>query len=176
MDDPGDVLDAAGLAALMAQAQAARDLLRDRPRPEAPAAGALWRHVRRRPGEPVSFAVERAIRSDPDTARRYRTMLAAGALAHAPMALAASDGAVERRRVGDYELTVEAGEPPLLVVVCGAAPAPTMIEVSLGDETARLDLPEPVSGAVVIALDPAVPEAALLGRLLADRLSAVFLV
>lgn len=170
MADPGDV------ATLMAEAQAARDLLRDRPPPESPGMAELWRHVRRRPGEPVSFAVERAIRSDPETARRYRTMLAAGALAHAPMALAASDGAVERRRVGAYELTVEAGDPPLLVVACGAAAAPAMIEVSRGDETARLDLPEPVSGAVVIALDPAVPEAALLGRLLADRLSAVFLV
>lgn len=163
-------------AHLLAQAQAARDLLRDRPPAAIPGAAELWRHVRRRPGEPVSFAVERAIRADPAVARRYRTMLGAGALAYAPMALAASDGAVAIRRVGPYELTIdEAGTPPLLVIACRDAPAPNLIEVSHADETVRLALPEPVAGSVVIALDPGLPDTALLGRLLAERRSEVFL-
>lgn len=162
---------------LLAEAQAARDLLRDRPAAASPGAAALWRHVRRRPGEPVAFAVERAIRADPAVARRYRTMLGAGALAHAPTALAASDGALDRRRVGPYELTLDAADtPPLLVIACGDAPAPGLIEVSHAGETVRLGLPDPVAGSVVIALDPGLPDAALLGRLLAERRSEVFLV
>ena len=67
--------------------------------------------------------------------------------------------------------------PPLLLIggLTETAPAPRLIEVALGTEAVRLDLSEPVAGTVVLALDPAVPEAATLGRLLADPGSEVFL-
>ncbi len=45
----------------------------------------------------------------------------------------------------------------------------------LGDETVRLALPPAIDGAVLVALDPDVPEAARLGAMLRDRDCAVFL-
>ncbi|WP_331326672.1 hypothetical protein [Methylobacterium fujisawaense] len=52
---------------------------------------------------------------------------------------------------------------------------PRLIEAWLGDETVRLDLGPAIEGAAVLALDPAVPDAALMGRMLRDPACAVFL-
>ena len=91
-----------GASRLLAEIHAARGLLRAAPCVPRPSHAALWAHATREPGRPVDLAVERAIRGDPETARRYRTMLAAQALAHAPLALAASDGSQSSRRVGPF--------------------------------------------------------------------------
>ncbi|MEE7480383.1 hypothetical protein MPAR168_06125 [Methylorubrum populi] len=165
-------------ARLLAELHAARALVRAKGPAVRPSHAALWAHAIRAPGQPVDLALERAIRSDPDTARRYRTLLGAQALAHAPLAAAASDGALLRRRVGPFELEIlegEDGAPPLLILRGAQAPMPRTIEAWLGDAAVRLDLGEPVEGAILLALDPAVPEAALLGRMLRDPACAVFL-
>ncbi|RVU12545.1 hypothetical protein [Methylobacterium oryzihabitans] len=165
-------------ARLLAEIHAARGLLRAPAPARRIGHAALWAHAARAPGAPVDLAVMRALRDESDAARRYRAMLAARALAHAPLAAAASDGAVARRRVGAFDLEIlpaDSDAPPLLVVRGPDGPWPRAIEAWRGDEAVRLDLGEPVAGATVLALDPAVPEAALLGRLLADPACAVFL-
>jgi hypothetical protein len=160
---------------LLAEIHAARALMRA-PAP-APRIGhaALWAHATREAGRPVDLTVVRAIRTDPDVARRYRTLLGAQAIAHAPLAAAASDGALLRRRVGPFELEILEGTPPLLILRGVEERPPRTIEAWLGDEGVRLDLAPPVEGAIVLALDPAVPEAEALGRMLRDPGSAVFL-
>ncbi|MEN3210442.1 hypothetical protein PUR23_10395 [Methylorubrum populi] len=140
-----------------------------------PSHAALWAHADREPGRPVDLAVVRAIRTDPETARRYRTLLGAQALAHAPLAAAASDGAIARRRVGPFDLEILEGAPPLLILRGPDASMPRRIEAWLGDEAVRLDLGPPADGAILLALDPSVPEADQLGRMLRDPACAVFL-
>ncbi|MGU3538033.1 hypothetical protein [Methylobacterium sp. A54F] len=166
-------------ARLLAEIHAARALV-GAPAPAAarPSAAALWAHAVREAGAPVDLEVARAIRSDPEAARRYRTLLGAQAVAHAPLAIAASDGALAARRVGPFVLEVVPADddaPPLLVIRGGEGRPTRALEVSLGGEVVRLALPEPVEGAIVIALDPAAPEADRLGQLLRDPASAVFL-
>lgn len=138
-----------------------------------PSHAEIWAHARRAPGAPVPLALVRALRDDPATGRRYRAMLAALALAHAPVALAASDGAV-RRRVGEAVLELLPGEAPLLVLT--GAPAAGALEL-VGEDGASLRLAlSPAGGAsVVLALGPDVPEAADALRLLRDPATAVFL-
>ncbi|WP_232629923.1 hypothetical protein [Methylobacterium sp. Leaf118] len=171
-------------ARLLAELHAARALMRApgaaalADRSAQPRHAALWAHATREPGRPVDLAVVRAIRADPDAARRYRTMLGAQALAHAPRAAAASDGRLLQRRVGPFALEIlggEAGAPPLLVLRVEQGPMPRTIEVWLGDEAVRLDLGPPIGDAILLALDPAVPEADALGRMLRDPACAVFL-
>jgi hypothetical protein len=171
-------------ARLLAEIHAARALVRA----SAPSHGqraatrpghaALWAHATREPGAPVDLAVVRAIRDDSGTARRYRALLAGQAVAHAPLAVAAADGQVASRRVGAFALAILAATedaPPLLVLTGGEARPPRLIEAMLGDETVRLGLPPPVDGAILVALDPAVPEAVRLGAMLGDPACAVFL-
>ncbi|MBN4096516.1 MULTISPECIES: hypothetical protein [unclassified Methylobacterium] len=165
-------------ARLLAEIHAARALVRDAATTARPDHAGLWAHATRAPDGPVDLATVRAIRGDPATARRYRTMLGALALAHAPLAAAASDGAILRRRVGAFALEIlEAadGAPPLLVLRGESGQMPRVIEAWLGDETVRLDLGPAIEGAAVLALDPAVPDAALMGRMLRDPACAVFL-
>ncbi|KMO27191.1 hypothetical protein [Methylobacterium aquaticum] len=169
-------------ARLLAEIHAARalmrasDLARDTSR--RPGTAELWAHASREPSGPVDLAVVRAIRGDPATARRYRALLAGQAIAHAPLAAAASDGAVASRRVGPFILEILPADddaPPLLVLRSSAARPPRAIEAMLGDETVRLALPPAIDGAILVALDPGVPEAARLGEMLRDRACAVFL-
>lgn len=174
-------------ARLLAEVHAARRLFRRSDLTDAgtsarshATAAELWAHVRRVPGQAVSLAVERLIRTDPVARMRYRTMLTSQALAHAPLAVAASDGAVERRRIGSFTLEIvpaEGGAMALLLIrgpIAGAS-LPRQIEVTLGSEMLRLDLGEPVAGTVVLTLDPAVAEAAALARLVADPNAEIFL-
>ncbi|MCJ2046679.1 hypothetical protein MKK58_19365 [Methylobacterium sp. J-078] len=170
------VSDAA--ARLLAEIHAARGLLRAAPASARPGAAALWAHALREPGAPVDLAVARAIRTDPDTARRYRTLLAGQALAHAPLAIAAAHGPVSSRRIGPFALEILAATedaPPLLILRGVVARPPRLIEAILGDETLRLALPAPVEGVILLALDPAVPEAVRLGDMLRDPACAAFL-
>ncbi|WP_096483944.1 hypothetical protein [Methylorubrum populi] len=162
-------------ARLLAEIHAARALMRAPPSAARPSHAALWEHVNRDPGSPVDLAVVRAIRSDPETARRYRTLLGAQAVAHAPLAAAASDGSLTRRRVGPFELEILDGTPPLLILRGPDERMPRRIETWLGDEAVRLDLGAPFDGAILLALDPAVAEADRLGQMLRDPACAVFL-
>jgi hypothetical protein len=168
-------------ASLLAELHAARTLVRGSA--AVPAAGrisvhALWAHVRRKPGEPVSFAIERALRTDERVSAAYRKMLVSMAVAHAPFAMAASDGAIQQRRVGLCELEIieTAGEAPLLVLKLNGVPTPHLVEISTASETLRLDLPPPAEGAIVLSLDPAHSEAAQLLALLRNPASEITLI
>ncbi|KQO56750.1 hypothetical protein ASF22_09470 [Methylobacterium sp. Leaf87] len=169
-------------ARLLAEIHAARALARALARAATPATrpgvAALWAHATRDPGGPVDLATVRAIRADPGTARRYRALLASQAMAHAPFAVAASDGPVASRRIGAFTLEILAATedaPPLLILRGSEARSPRLIEVILGDETLRVALPPPIEGAILLALDPAVPEAVRLGAMLRDPACAAFL-
>lgn len=137
----------------------------------------LWAHVRREPGSTISLAVERAIRTDAATSRRYRTMLETIAAAHAPFAVAASDGQIVTRRVGPCTIEIiEAAEAPaLLVIHLNGIHRLSMMEIALGTERLRLALPSPTEGAIVLSLDPANTEAATVDRLARDKASEIFL-
>ncbi|KQT59685.1 hypothetical protein ASG52_20065 [Methylobacterium sp. Leaf456] len=162
-------------ARLLAELHAARALMRAPPPTPRVGHAALWAHATRAGGSPVDLAVVRALRTDPDATRRYRTLLAAQAIAHATLAAAASDGALLRRRVGPFALEILEGTPPLLILRGADTRPPRTIEAWRDDEAVRLDLPPPVEGAIVLALDSAVPEAEALGRMLRDPRCAVFL-
>lgn len=165
-------------ALLLAEIHAARVLTRATPSAARPSVAALWGYANRHPGAAVDLAVVRAIRTDPDVARRYRALLAGQAIAHAPLAVAASHGAVSSRRIGSFSLEILAATedaPPLVIVQGAATRPPRVIEAILGDENLRLPLPPPVDGAILLALDPAVPEAVRLGEMLQDPACAVFL-
>jgi hypothetical protein len=166
-------------ARLLAEAHAASRLARDaagQPGTAAVGVHALWAHVRRKAGTPVSFVVERAIRTDPDVARRYRVMLASVSLAYAPFAMAASDGSIRERRVDPFLLRIveEDGEASLLVIEFGERLAPSILEIAVGDERLRLDLPQAINGHVVLSSDPANTEAAQLFRLLRDPSAEIY--
>ena len=140
----------------------------------------LWAHARRAPGDPVSLPVTRALRADPEVAARYRILLGSLAVAHAPFAIAASDGIVAKRQVGHVVLEIlpaDGPSPPLLVITgFDEARPPRLIEIGSEGETLRLALPEAVSGGIVLALDPAAPDAVRLGELVRDPRSEIFLV
>jgi hypothetical protein len=136
----------------------------------------ILKHARRMQGEPVSFAVERAIRSDPSAASRYRKILAGFALAHAPLASAASDGRMKNRRVGPYTFEIIAGDgsPILLIRLSDGAKPPGKIELHRLDESLRISLSKPVNGAIFLSLDPTHAEGRQLAALIADPITEIF--
>ncbi len=169
-------------ARLLAEIHAARALMRAsepaRDTSRCPGAAELWAHATRAADGPVDLALVRAIRTDPTTARRYRALLGAQAIAHAPLAAAASEGAVASRRVGPFTLEIlpaDEDAPPLLVLRGSGARPPRAIEAMLGDETVRLALPPAIDGTILVALDPACRRRRRLGAMLRDRTCAVFL-
>ena len=151
--------------------------------PEAAASGIsradLWAHVRRVPGDPVNFAAERAIRTDPEAARMYRRLLGFQSVARSEMAAAAYDSSATHRRIGSFELDVieEDDAPPALVIQClsDTVPAPTLIEVVSIEGVVRLALPAPVDRYIVIDLPRQDAERDLLRLMLANPLSGVYL-
>jgi hypothetical protein len=163
---------------LLAEVHIARQLLRA-PAPAAVqwvTAADLWAEVRRRPGQPASLAVARALRSDAATTARYRQMLSAFAVAWSPVALAASDGEVDRR-IGSARLRllpVTNGDVPLLVLE-GAPDATSLEMVGQGREILRLALPEPDAGTVILSLGPDFPQAGAALALLRDPGTAIYL-
>ena len=135
---------------------------------------ALWRHARRRPGDAISLAVQRAL-ADVETGRRYRTMLAALAVAHSPVALAAADGTV-RRRVGRMVLELLQDGPPLLVIhLDGVDPPPTLLELVGADHSVRLGLPPATDGALVLSLEGDLDVPARARAMLRDPATELFL-
>lgn len=139
----------------------------------------LWAHVRRVPGDPVNFAAERAIRTDPEAARMYRRLLGFQSVARSEMAAAAYDSSATHRRIGSFELDVieEDDAPPALVIQClsDTVPAPTLIEVVSIEGVVRLALPAPVDRHIVIDLPRQDAERDLLRLMLANPLSGVYL-
>jgi hypothetical protein len=120
----------------------------------------LWAELNRGLGAPVSLAVTRALRADPRIATRYRRMLEALALAHAPVALAASDG-VALRRIGAATLRLlpkADGSPPLLVIENTNAGALEL--VGIDGSVLRLALSPADEGTVILALGADFPDAA----------------
>jgi hypothetical protein len=167
---------------LMAEMHIARQLSRASAPALAPAlsggitTAALWAEVRRAAGQPASLAVARALRGEPATAARYRQMLSAIALASSPVALAASDGAVERR-IGSATLRLlptQDGDVPLLVLE-GAPDAASLEMVGQAGESLRLALPLSDQGAVILSLGPDFPQADAALALLRDPGTALFL-
>jgi hypothetical protein len=176
MSNPHD-LDADD-PALLAELHAARSLARSALHGSSSGVSihALWAHVRRKPGGAISFVTERAIRGDAEIAKRYRAMLASTALAFAPFAMAASDGAIRERRVGPYRLEIiEAeGEMPLLVLHLGEAAAPSMMDISTNEASLRFSLPDATEGAIILSLDPNNADAASLARIVRDPAAEIY--
>lgn len=139
----------------------------------------LWAHARRVQGDPVNFAAERAIRTDPEAARLYRRLLSFQAVARSELAAAAYDSSATHRRIGAFELDVieEDDAPPALVIQClsDQVPAPTMIEVVSIEGVVRLPLPAPVDKHIVIDLPRQDAERDLLRLMLANPLAGVYL-
>jgi hypothetical protein len=136
----------------------------------------IMKHAQRTQGEPVSLAVERAIRTEPEAAFRYRRILAGFALAYAPLASAASDGSMKSRRVGPYtfEIVTGDGSPILLIRLADGAKPPNKIELHRSDESLRVPLSRPVNGAIFLSLDPAHAEGRQLAALIADPVTEIF--
>ena len=167
-------------ARLLAEAHAARLLARAAltgPKSAQISVHDVWAHVRRLPGAPVSLALERAIRSDTVLAARYRMMLASLSVAHAPFAIAASDGAITQRRVGvcAFQIIEHVDAPALLVIRLNGGAVPTMLEITLVDDRLRIALPDPAEGAIILSLDPNHAEAVELQRMVQDPASEIFL-
>lgn len=145
--------------------------------PRGPSSKDLWRYARRPPGTPVDFAIERAIRQDPSARRRYGRLIEGAALGVSPMARAAATGAVMRRVVGPFELSIHdgaPGEPAVLVItVPDGVMAPTRLE-AIGQEIARVELPELVSGFIQLVLGGD-PEHQRLKTLITHPTTAVYL-
>lgn len=168
----------------IAAAHLARTLAEDALRDPAPGRGAslhdLLIHAARAPGAPVSLGAERALRTDPTAAARYRRVLAALSLGHSPAALAASTGPTLTRAVGPYRLSLHedgAGAAAALLIQGPMQPAPPrVIEVHHAGEEARLDLPDPIGARIAILLDPARADTSALERLLRRPAAEIFLV
>jgi len=143
-------------------------------------ASRIWAHARRLPGAPISIDVERAIRRDPEIARQYRAMMATIALAHAPMAIAASSGAISERRVGGLSVAVlDEGPGSVAILVVRVSPdqsAPRLMELRGPDDTLRIGLQEPVENTIVLSLDPGNPEAATIERLIRDPATEIYFI
>jgi len=165
-------------------------LLADRAAGAVPAAAAvsaadLWRHATRRPGEPIDFAVAKALRDDADAAARYRKMLSGVAVASSPLALAASTTGGGGRTVGDFRLELVEDTPnlpPLLILSAVAAGLdeadgmPGEIEVFGMDGPVRVELPPSVRGHIQMVLDPGDPDHQRLRSLLTEPTAEVFLI
>jgi hypothetical protein len=135
----------------------------------------LWADLNRAPGAPVSLSVARALRDDARTALRYRRMLGGLAVAHAPVAMAASDGTA-LRRIGDAVLKLLPGSgnsPPLLVIENCTAGA---LELLGADGSAlRLALPRADEGTVILALGADFPDAGAVLALIEAPDTALYL-
>jgi hypothetical protein len=174
-EDPTELLTPELLAAVHA-ARRLRSAVAENVASRGVTTAELWQHARRRPGEPVSFAVERAIRTDGDLAARYRIMLQGFATAHATMAIAASDGGMTKRRVGPYsfERIDDGGSPMLVIRMDQGAPAPEMVELILGERSFRFSPGQATNSAIILALDPSVPDSSLITDLLTDPATEIF--
>lgn len=173
-----DEHDEAGMDGLMAAIHIARQLSQAQgtERMQAPAAAELWAEVRRAGSAPVSLAVARALREDEAAAARYRKMLAAVAVAHSPVALAASDGEVTRR-IGEtvLRLLLATGDGAPLLLLEGHQAATALEMVGEDGQTLRLDLPQPDQDTVILALGPDLPETQVALDLLANPGTALYL-
>jgi hypothetical protein len=160
-------------------ANAAQESVEEESAPSSLPMRALLAYVRRDPGAPADFAIERAIRTDPAVARRYRNLLAGMALAFSAVALAAATEPVPSRVLGPWRLRVSEPEglsPVLVLEPLAPSPAPAAIEaVGPAGGPIRLTLPEPVNQAIQLPLDGEFAELAAFRRLIADPATSIAL-
>ncbi|SON56895.1 hypothetical protein HDIA_3354 [Hartmannibacter diazotrophicus] len=113
---------------------------------------ALWRHARRRPGDPVDFAAMRMIRTDPAARTALARMMAAQSIACSQMAFAAADSGATARQIGDYGFSLEAdpdsGLTALVIALNDAARVPHVLRAETGEQSLVLPLPEPQDGLI----------------------------
>lgn len=168
----------------LAARAAARDLLAAMAGAEPPPAPALsraelWAYANREPGSPVSFAVERLLRSDADTLATYRRIMALRAVNVSERAAAAyAGGPFERKLNGALaQIVEEDGAPPSLLITldAGSKAAPRSIEVVALEGVVRRALPEAIDGHIVMDLPRGDAELDLLRILLANPEAAVYL-
>lgn len=152
--------------------------------PAVPDAAALWAFATRDPSAPVDLAVLRAVRTDAATAARYRRLMAGAASAVSEVARAASTGFATERHVGAHRLRLQAGGPEdptvlLLTLDPQVDPPPAAIEV-FGEadgakDLARVLLPLPVRGHILLPLNPANERHQCLARMVVRPDSLVWL-
>jgi hypothetical protein len=154
---------------------------KDTPRPAAEAVPmrALLAYVWRDPDVPSDLAIERAIRDDATTARRYRNLLRGMAQAYSERAIAAATDDIPSRTIGKWKLRVSAPEGQLAVLVLThqePAPAPAAIEaVGATMGPIRLPLPDPVNQSIQLPLNDEVKVLRDFRSLLAETDTQVFL-
>src|SRR5262245_45446841 len=180
MSTPGPELTPAP-ARRLAEESIATDLFWETVRPQldpeaapvaaAPSMRALLTYARRSGGAPANLTIERAIRSNPAVALRYRNLLNGLARAASPVALAASSAAVSMRKLGAWQLGIveqDGAAPVLMIEQIVPAPAPTSIEAVGSEGAVRLALPEPVNDTIQLPLDSDIDELAAFYRLIAN--------
>jgi hypothetical protein len=162
----------------------ARSLLAAMAGAEAPPAPAvsradLWAYANRTPGAPISFAVERALRSDAGALATYRRIMALRAVNVSERAAAAyAGGPFERKLNGALaQIIEEDGAPPSLLITLdpGLKTIPRFIEVVALEGVVRRALPEAIDGHIVMDLPRQDAELDLLRILLANPEAAVYL-
>jgi hypothetical protein len=162
----------------------ARELLLAMAAQEAPPAAAidraeLWAYANRAPGGPVSVAVERALRGDPEVMRSYRRMLAMMSVGASERAAAAYAGGPFQRKLKGalVQIVEEDGAPPALLITLDPGTAtPRFIEVVALEGCVRRALPAAVEGHIVLDLPRADAELDLLRILLANPDVGVYLI
>jgi hypothetical protein len=157
---------------------------KDTPKPAAEAVSmrVLLAYVWRDPDAPRDLTIERAIRGDAVTARRYGNLLRGMAQAFSERAIAAASDEIPDRMIGKWKLRVSAPRGQLAVLVLthqepAPASAPAAIEAvgSKEDSPIRLPLPEPVNHSIQLPLDEEVKELKALRSLLAETDTQVYL-
>jgi hypothetical protein len=173
---PQDQQAARATARLLISAVAASE---HQPRDGSVSRAELWAYANRAVGEPVSFAVERAVRADATTATAYRKMLSMKTFGMSALAAAAYDNSATHRRLGDFTLDVveEEGAPPALVIerLTDGVQTPVLIEAVSIEGIVRIALPAEVDRHIIMDLPSHDHERDLLRLLLANPMTGVYL-
>lgn len=147
----------------------------------------LWHFARRRPGEPVPFAVAARLRHDDRLRRRYANLMRLETRSHSVMAMAAFSGGMSRE-VGAYVVrlvTADDDLPAMLVISPrdgDGVSSPRFVEVMAapndeddGSPLVRVALPAAVRGHTTLPLADSDPELARLADLMARPTSSIWL-
>lgn len=177
-----DYGDPADLDRLAVRA-AARDLLVAMAGAEPPAAAIsradLWSYANREPGGPVSFAIERALRTDAAVQSAYRKMLFMRSVGSSERAAAAYAGGPFQRKLNGtlIQILEEDGAPPtLMITLDSGVAAPRFLEVVALEGCVRRALPAALDGHIILELPRQDPELDLLRILLANPEAGVYLI
>jgi hypothetical protein len=139
----------------------------------------LWEHANRASSAPVSFAVERALRSDPVAMSTYRRMLAIQSVGISERAAAAYAGGPFKRKLKGalIEIIEEDGAPPALMITLDAGvKEPRFIEIVALEGCVRRVLPAATDGHIILDLPRTDAELDLMRILLANPDAGVYLI